>query len=186
MRIRRKDLDLLAEAYGSIGQPQASSTTDLHPALVEIEDEVFDGVPKVKFHKIARKVLGRRYSELGEDQIVEEIGNLLKCTFNDDGDSYTAAEDLRTPADLEAYERRHQNDEDAEGFAPQVKIDIRDTEDLEIEGIDRSDYPDFSDAYFSKGYLKGREEPLTDEELEYLTDKYPEELNSRIHDHYLH
>ena len=41
--------------------------------------------------------------------------------------------------------------------------------DLEVDGVDSRDYPDFSDAYFSNGcYEDGT--PLTDEELERLND----------------
>ena len=41
--------------------------------------------------------------------------------------------------------------------------------DLEVDGVDPRDYPDFSDAYFSSGsYEDGT--PLTDEELERLTE----------------
>jgi hypothetical protein len=41
--------------------------------------------------------------------------------------------------------------------------------DLEIDGVDSRDYPDFSDAYFSSGsYEDGT--PLTDDELERLAD----------------
>ncbi len=41
--------------------------------------------------------------------------------------------------------------------------------DLEVDGVDPRDYPDFSDAYFSNGcYEDGT--PLTDEELERLND----------------
>ena len=40
--------------------------------------------------------------------------------------------------------------------------------DLEIDGVDSSDYPDFCDAYFSGGcYEDGTK--LTDDELEHLT-----------------
>ena len=40
--------------------------------------------------------------------------------------------------------------------------------DLEIDGVDPRDYPDFSDAYFSYGcYEDGT--PLTDDELDKLT-----------------
>jgi len=40
--------------------------------------------------------------------------------------------------------------------------------DLEVEGVDSADYPDFSDAYFSSGcYEDGT--PLTEEELDRLT-----------------
>jgi hypothetical protein len=41
--------------------------------------------------------------------------------------------------------------------------------DLEVDGVDSRDYPDFSDAYFSSGcYEDGT--PLTDDELNKLTD----------------
>jgi hypothetical protein len=40
--------------------------------------------------------------------------------------------------------------------------------DLEVDGVDSADYPDFSDAYFSYGcYEDGT--PLTEEELDQLT-----------------
>jgi hypothetical protein len=41
--------------------------------------------------------------------------------------------------------------------------------DLEVDGVDGSDYPDFADAYFSYGcYEDGT--PLREEELERLND----------------
>jgi hypothetical protein len=41
--------------------------------------------------------------------------------------------------------------------------------DLEIDGVDSRDFPDFSDAYFSDGcYEDGT--PLTEDELNKLTD----------------
>ena len=41
--------------------------------------------------------------------------------------------------------------------------------DLEVDGVDSGDYPDFCDAYFSSGcYEDGT--PLTDDELNQLTD----------------
>lgn len=40
--------------------------------------------------------------------------------------------------------------------------------DLEVDGVDSRDYPDFSDAYFSYGrYEDGK--PLTEDELNKLT-----------------
>jgi hypothetical protein len=40
---------------------------------------------------------------------------------------------------------------------------------LQVDGVDSGDYPDFSDAYFSSGsYEDGT--PLTDDELERLAD----------------
>lgn len=47
---------------------------------------------------------------------------------------------------------------------------------LEIENVDRSDYPDFCDAYFSYGEFNDGT-PLTDDELDTLSDKWPDVLN---------
>jgi hypothetical protein len=41
-------------------------------------------------------------------------------------------------------------------------------ESVEVEGIDPSDYPDFSDAYISYAEIDGRE--ATEEELDELND----------------
>jgi hypothetical protein len=41
--------------------------------------------------------------------------------------------------------------------------------DLEVDGVDSRDYPDFSDAYFSDGYYEDGT-PLTEDELNKLTD----------------
>lgn len=41
-------------------------------------------------------------------------------------------------------------------------------ESVEVEGIDPSDYPDFSDAYISYAEIDGRE--ATEEELQELSD----------------
>lgn len=43
--------------------------------------------------------------------------------------------------------------------------------DLEIDGIDRRDAPDFSDAFFSAGVWGDTGEALTDAELDALTEE---------------
>lgn len=52
---------------------------------------------------------------------------------------------------------------------------------LEIDGVDSSDYPDFSDAYFSAGYFTDGT-PMSDEELDQLADTYGELVNSKAFD----
>ena len=47
-------------------------------------------------------------------------------------------------------------------------IDYTKLENLEIEGIDRRDSPDFSDAFISYAEINGKK--ATDEELEELND----------------
>ena len=45
--------------------------------------------------------------------------------------------------------------------------------DLEVDNLDYDDYPDFCDAYFSYAVYADTLEPLTDDELEELTDTLP-------------
>ena len=49
--------------------------------------------------------------------------------------------------------------------------------DLEVDGVNTSDYPDFCDAFFSKGKWIETGKELTDDELDELGNKYPEVLN---------
>jgi hypothetical protein len=51
---------------------------------------------------------------------------------------------------------------------------------VEIDGVDKSDYPDFVDAYFSYAEYEGGM-ALTDSELEKLTDEYGELVSELVH-----
>ena len=62
-----------------------------------------------------------------------------------------------------------------EKYKPTICINIKDVEDIEIEGVDSGDYPDFCDAFISSAYYQNRE--CTEAELEYLMDQYPEVVN---------
>jgi len=48
--------------------------------------------------------------------------------------------------------------------------------DVAVDGVDSKDYPDFCDAYFYTGFYEDGTE-LTDNELEELTEEYPEVVN---------
>jgi hypothetical protein len=53
--------------------------------------------------------------------------------------------------------------------------------DMEVDGVDSRDYPDFSDAYFSYAcYEDGT--PLTDDELEELSEKCADVLWEKVYD----
>lgn len=53
--------------------------------------------------------------------------------------------------------------------------------DLEVDGVNSADYPDFSDAYFSYAcYEDGTE--LTDDELEKLADQHGDVLHQKAYD----
>ena len=49
-----------------------------------------------------------------------------------------------------------------------MKLDYTKIEDVEVDGIDTSDYPDFCDAYIASATYKGRE--MTEEELDALNE----------------
>ena len=50
---------------------------------------------------------------------------------------------------------------------------------LEVDGIDRNDYPDFCDAYFSNATFSDGT-PLSDNELGMLSDTYRDILHLRV------
>ena len=54
---------------------------------------------------------------------------------------------------------------------------------IEIDGVDSDDYPDFCDAFFSYAeYEDGT--PLSDDELETLGDENPDLINNMASEHY--
>jgi hypothetical protein len=57
--------------------------------------------------------------------------------------------------------------------------------DLEIDGVDPKDYPDFCDAYFVHAVFEDTKQDLTDEELEQLAEDNGDVLNEMAYEHYL-
>ena len=55
-----------------------------------------------------------------------------------------------------------------------VKLNINAVVDIEVDGVDVKDYPDFVDAYVSYAYSTELERELTDDELDYLNEQCPE------------
>ena len=49
--------------------------------------------------------------------------------------------------------------------------------DVQIDGVDSRDYPDFCDAYFSYAVFEDTKEELTDEQLEELTNDNGDVVN---------
>ena len=66
----------------------------------------------------------------------------------------------------------------------EIQIDLSDIdiESITIDGVDTKDRPDFVDAYFSSANWKASGTDLTDDELDLLTDKYPELVNRMAHE----
>ena len=55
-------------------------------------------------------------------------------------------------------------------------------ENLEIDGVDNRDYPDFCDAYFSAGWHIKEDRELTEDELIQIGEDYPELLNEMAYE----
>ncbi len=61
-----------------------------------------------------------------------------------------------------------------------MQINLSQIENMEFEGVDFSDYPDFVDAYLVSADIDGRE--LTEEEVDYLNDEHYEFINESVFD----
>lgn len=126
MRIRRRDLDLLAEAYDDMTGPKgmentedAEDTQKLHPLLQEIKDEIHLGVRWEDFMQKATKALGEGYMPSrgkGLDYFLSKVGNLigweLEFQDTDNGPYVMGVEDLGPEP----------SDEDAESMLPRKKL----------------------------------------------------------------
>jgi hypothetical protein len=57
--------------------------------------------------------------------------------------------------------------------------------DVEVDGVDGNDYPDFCDAHFSYAVYEGSGIELTDDELIQLADEYPALLSEMAYEYYI-
>ena len=65
---------------------------------------------------------------------------------------------------------------------PVSNIDVSNVTNIEVDGVNQRDYPDFSDAYISYAVWKDSGRELTDEELEQLTDENGDLVNELSHE----
>jgi hypothetical protein len=59
-----------------------------------------------------------------------------------------------------------------------MQLNLSQIENMEFEGVDFSDYPDFVDAFLVSADIDGRE--LTEEEIDYLNDEHYDFINERV------
>lgn len=62
-----------------------------------------------------------------------------------------------------------------------MNIDLTKLTELEFDGIDHNDYPDYCDAFLSYAYYIDRE--LTDEEIDYINENHCYFINENIYDY---
>lgn len=65
--------------------------------------------------------------------------------------------------------------------AKKFNIDLTKLTELEFDGIDYKDYPDFCDAFLSSAYYIDRE--LTEDELDYINDYENSFISENIFDY---
>lgn len=62
----------------------------------------------------------------------------------------------------------YQKVDDSSYMEGKMKLDYSKIDDIDLDGIDHNDYPDFCDAFICAATYNGRE--MTDEELDVLND----------------
>lgn len=60
-----------------------------------------------------------------------------------------------------------------------MKLDLRKVENMEFEGVDFADYPDFVDAFLVAADYDGKE--LTEEQIDYINDEHYDFVNEQVY-----
>ena len=61
-----------------------------------------------------------------------------------------------------------------------MNIDIKKIDNMEFEGVDFRDYPDFVDAFLVAADYDGKE--MTEEQIDYINDEYHEFVYEQVYD----
>jgi len=59
-----------------------------------------------------------------------------------------------------------------------MTIDVSQIDNIQFDGVDTKDYPDFVDAYITCADYQGRE--MTDEELDHLNENYGDFVHGKL------
>ena len=62
-----------------------------------------------------------------------------------------------------------------------MNLDLSKIEDIEFDGINHDDYPDYCDAFVTSATYKGRD--LTEEELEWVGDEHSDWVYEKLMEH---
>ena len=55
--------------------------------------------------------------------------------------------------------------------------------DIELDGVNEKDYPDFVDAYVAYAYSTELNRPLDDDELDDLNEQHPDFVSEQVYDY---
>ena len=169
--------------------------SQLHDDAIGITEKTHQRLIELK-KKIA--ALGKRHyyenwiAEFNEQEVLEDLTELDSVTIEDYKAKFTQTnfqEDLLQFFPLIHRIMQETNTINLEEYVNEetgndaITLDGKEIDytSLEIEGVNIKDHPDYTDAYFSYGeYMDGT--PLTDEELNRLTDERGDIVNRMAHD----
>tara|TARA_R110000744_G_C18898757_1_gene508963 strand:+ start:35 stop:319 length:285 start_codon:yes stop_codon:yes gene_type:complete len=90
---------------------------------------------------------------------------------------------------LEQFRARMAKEMKESGYTPEPKFTptfkLTQLTDLEVDGVDMADYPDFCDAFITSGCVTTWDDEcrdLTEDELDYINDECPEVAQELAHE----
>jgi len=160
---KQKLMDLLSQEL-PVGVDAQNATNALYSIFGD--DELFDALAELA--EVDPQADAR---DTVMDHLADINPTLYQSILDEIGD-----EDTPEPAEGDEQEV-------AEAFEPKAVINGKevDLSSIELDGVESWDRPDYADAYASAAeFTDGT--PLTDDELEELTDKHGDIINMRAHD----
>ena len=173
-------LSRLSKKSGIKPMTEVSELAEWAQSIVEGEDDGRD-----KYYYLRNDI----WRVMDGDEVVYEYtperyevvgAKKLLARFDDEGYDVTH---VISPMGVVTYLYGKPEDELDESATRGIMINGKEVDyaSLEIDGVDSSDYPDFSDAYFSSGYFTDGTE-MSDEDLDDLADTYGELVNRKAYD----
>jgi len=141
-----------------------------------------DSEHKKIYNKNAREkaLLEEAYSNVYKEEVVEE-------SLRDVAPEKTLFGDRRKPPVEDAeIDFGYDKYPHSTRKAPTIELDITKIDDLDFDGIEGSDYPDFSNAFISSADYEeapGKFRKLTDDEIDWVMDNHGDWFYEKLMDH---
>ena len=173
-------LSRLSKKSGIKPMTEVSELAEWAQSVLEGED---DGRDKFYYQRndIWRVMDGDELVYEYKPERYEVVGaKKLLARFDDEGYDVTH---VISPMGIVTYLYGKPEDELDESASRGIMVNGKEVDyaSLEIDGVDSSDYPDFSDAYFSSGYFTDGTQ-MSDEDLDQLANTYGELVNRKAYD----
>lgn len=150
--------------------------------FADFEDVVERDVKDVKIHKIWNSMNSKQ-----QEKLYDRVVAVLEKKYGDEDEGNDYDEEIYDGSKLSKMLSKTAKKMMKENKSTPLMLNGKavDEKSIEIDGIDRRDYPDFSDAYISAAnYMDGT--PLSDKEIEELDDQNNELVHEKIQDDQLY